>query len=323
MTIGIGATGPNAGLAVWRALAVAERVAEGSIGGFAAFAAIGEAGTLLCAETQRGGSRTLFTEGETTGVAPPPEVATARYAAVISSGPDRPDPLAQFLAADPAVGLVTGHRLPNTKGSDGVALNQSVLSAMAGGLQAADALERVLSGNETADAGMIALGPDRGIAARNSALVATRPDLGAASQDDGHGAAVKILHNAISPTASLAPLLADIAMAVLAPVPVPAGHIIVNAGTPLVLGHAHRLLVDETDTALRIETSDPGILTGRHVCAAVYLGAVVHRAGSDVGRTIVEPNVLVENGHVVRMSGRSEFRIPYIALSPTRSRATG
>ena len=83
MTIGIGAAGPNAGLAVFRALAAAEAVGHGAIGGFAVFAVLTADGRVIRAETQRGGSATLFTDGETTGGPPPPEVASARFAAVV------------------------------------------------------------------------------------------------------------------------------------------------------------------------------------------------------------------------------------------------
>ena len=125
MTIGIGAIGPNAGLAVFKGLQAAERVGTGSIGGFAVFAAISEDGPLFMSETQRGGTATLFTAGETSGVLPPSEIAAAPYAAVMSSGPDRPAPLSQFLAADPAIGLVTGHRLPNARGARRRRIKQS------------------------------------------------------------------------------------------------------------------------------------------------------------------------------------------------------
>ncbi|MFP4126312.1 MAG: DUF6963 family protein, partial [Alphaproteobacteria bacterium] len=122
MTIGIAATGAGAGLAVFAALRAVERVGRGAIGGFASFVAISEAGELVQAETQRGGTATLFVDGEATGVAPPAAVAQARFAAVMSSGPDRPPPLARFTPGDAAVGLVSGHRLPNMPGVDGAPL---------------------------------------------------------------------------------------------------------------------------------------------------------------------------------------------------------
>src|SRR5437870_4273275 len=107
MTIGIAAHGSNAGLAVYKSLRAAERVGSGSIGGFATFAAITASGKLLRHATQRGGTSTLFLDGEITGTEPPSEVAAAPSAAVISSGPERPE-LEKLLTADPVAGLVTG-----------------------------------------------------------------------------------------------------------------------------------------------------------------------------------------------------------------------
>ena len=63
MTIGIAVTGPDAGLAAFEALRAVERVSRGAIGGFVSFVAIGAEGSLLRAQTQRGGTRTLFTRG--------------------------------------------------------------------------------------------------------------------------------------------------------------------------------------------------------------------------------------------------------------------
>lgn len=309
MTIGIGAAGPNAGLAVFRALVAAEAVGSGAIGGFAVFAALTADGKLFRAETQRGGTATLFTEGETTGTPPPAQVATAPFAALMSSGPDRPEPLSQFLAASEN-GLVTGHRLPNTPGPDGRPVNEAVLLAMAEGRSAEEALDLVLERAPQSDAGMIALGPDRGLAARNSRLVAARPDLGSATFNV-EGASVAVLHNAITPAAELAPLVAAVALGVMAPPHAIAGHAVVRAGTPLVGGDAHRLILGPDGAATRIETADRRILSGRHVCAAIYLGAAVVKEGTLLGRTVMEPNVVVEDGRILRLSGQDEVRIPY------------
>src|SRR3546814_12745762 len=72
MTIGIAVSGPLAGLAAFRALSAVERVGRGDIGGFASFVAISGAGGLLTADTQRGGTATLFGAKGT----PPPAFAS-------------------------------------------------------------------------------------------------------------------------------------------------------------------------------------------------------------------------------------------------------
>lgn len=311
MTIGIGATGPNAGLAVFRTLQLAERIGTGAIGGYAVFAAIDRDGILHRAETQRGGTATLFTAGERTGVAPPPEVAAAPFAAVMSSGPDRPAPLTQFLPADPHVGLVTGHRLPNGAGRDGRALNAAVLAAMAEGASAEAALRQVLETEPDADAGMIALGPGRGLFLLDSARVARRPDLGGTLARGPGGAAIAILHNAIWPVRTLAPLLAEAGLEVMVRAREPRGRVEVRAGTPVVLAGRDRVLVGPDGVASRIETTDARIVTGRHNCAAIYIGAeIVHQDGV-LGVATEEPNVVVEDGAIVSLSGQSRFHLAY------------
>ena len=219
MTIGIATTGESAGLAAFRALEAVERVARGAIGGFVSFVVISQAGDLLRAETQRGGTGTLFVEGERTGASPPPDVAGARFAALMSSGPDRPAPLAQFTPGDAAAGLVTGHRLPNMPG-DGAerALNQAVLARLASGADARSAVETELARHPEADAGLIALDRQGRLHAQNSAFVGGRGDLGAALlADDQRGHRVAVLHNAIHPIGGLAALAAGVAMDCMAP----------------------------------------------------------------------------------------------------------
>ncbi|MPT29156.1 MAG: hypothetical protein E2602_20150, partial [Achromobacter sp.] len=88
MTIGIAAYGSNAGAAVRAAALGAELLGHGAIGGFAVFAVLDEAGRVHHAACQRGGVTTLDL---------PPAWLRARHAALIESGPDRPEPLAQFL----------------------------------------------------------------------------------------------------------------------------------------------------------------------------------------------------------------------------------
>ncbi len=312
MTIGIAASGPGAGLAVFRALAAVERVGQGAIGGYAVFAAIDAAGTVHRAETQRGGTATLFTDGEATGVAPPPVVAEATFAGVMSSGPDRPEPLEQFLPARGGVGLVTGHRLPNSIGPSGRPLNIEVLERLAAGDDARTAVETVLGSDPEADAGVIAVDAAGRVHGANSARVARRPDLGRARRSDPTGTAVvEVLHNAIHPVAAIAELAACVALDSMYPPLRSDGHITVAAGTPLTAGDDCRVHVDADGTAQRIETTDRRILTGRHNCAAIQLGTEVLQDGRPLGRTVFEPNTVIEEGRVVRLSGRTTFRIGY------------
>ena len=236
MTIGIGAFGPKAGLAVHQALRAAERVGRGAIGGFASYAAITADGRLMRAETQRGGSSTLFTDGETTGVEPPEEVANAIAAGVISSGPDRPAPLTQFLPADGAAGLVTGHRLPNAKGAGGQPINEEILALLRSGRTAREAVDAVLDRNANSDTGIIAVDRSGQVYSRNAARVLRRPDLGHARREHASPkAVVEVLHNAIRPYPAAAALAADVALATMVGEPTEVGRVTVSAGCPVVL----------------------------------------------------------------------------------------
>lgn len=318
MTIGIAASGPNAGLAVLRALAAVEKVAEGAIRGYAVFAAVDEAGTLHRAETQRGGTTTLFVDGERTGVGAPEPIASARVAGVMSSGPDRPTPLTQFLPAEPGVGLVTGHRLPNAPSASARPINLDILERLHAGLDARAAVDAVLDVDPDADAGVIVVDGQGHLYARNSDRVARRPDLGQARREcAAAGAAVEVLLNAIFPAASVAALAADIALGVMVRSGGCDSHITVAAGLRVVAAEENRVRVDDNGRALLVETADHRILRGRWNCAAIYLGSQVVQGGQVVGWTVAEPNVLLEEGRIVSMSGQKSTRIGY-RINPRR-----
>jgi hypothetical protein len=304
MTIGIAVHGPMAGLATFRALQAVEHIARGAIGGFASFVAITAEGEMLRAETQRGGTGTLFTAGETTGVAPPPAFAEAPMAAVMSSGPDRPAPLGQFTPARAGVGLVTGHRLPNMTGVDGVPLNRAVLDRMARGEPAPEAARAELIRNPDADAGIIALDAAGRIFAGNSALVAKRPDIGRALVRAADGAfAVAVLHNAMHPHTPVAQLAAAIALDVVAPIDRADIWVRLDAGTPVELGSENCLSVDGANVARTVTVTEPGWLVGRRDGAVVGFAAAVRRGDELLGYATAEPYGVVEAGRIVSLSG--------------------
>lgn len=314
MTIGIGACGPNAGLAVYLALAAAERVGQGAIGGFATYAAITADGELLRHETQRGGSSTLFIDGETTGGPPSEKVARATIAGVISSGPDRPNPLSQFLTADPRGGLVTGHRLPNSLNAEGRPMNLVALDHLIAGKSAQQAVDAVIGGNLEADIGLIAVDRRGGAHSRNSDRVRRRPDLGHARLEDAAvGAVVEVLHNAIRPYPVVASLAAAVALQAMAGVPQPAGWITIKAGVPLAAGRENAVHCDRNLVALRVETTDVALTRGRHACAGIYLHSAVYRDGEPVGLTMFEPITTVIDGKITEMSGQASLRMSYRA----------
>jgi hypothetical protein len=308
MTIGIATVGPNAGLGLFKGLRAAERVGTGSIGGFATFAAITADGRLLRHQTQRGGSSTLFLDGETTGVDPSEEVATAPLAAVISSGPERPD-LEKLVTADPKVGMVTGHRLPIVVGVDGVPLNQQVLDLMREGRSPQEAVDYVMDRNREADAGLIAVAADGRVYARNSDRVRRRPDLADFRQSSPDGKAqVVVFYNAIRPYAVIAPLVAQIALDAMLGLPQPDGEIFIPPAIPVREGPEIAIYCDANGTAQYMTTPDRQALTGKHVGAVIQYGAPVYADGTLIGTAMFEVMTLVEDGRLMRLSGQPSMQ---------------
>ena len=156
----VAAAGAQAGAAVFDAVLGAELLGRGAIGGFVVFAVLDEQGRLQYRTTQRGGVTALDL---------PASWRDARVAAVISSGPDRPEPLTQFLAGADGLGLVTGHRLPNQPGADGRPLNRMALDLMAEGAPPQQAIDAVLAAHPEWDAGLIALHAQDGLGLGNNA----------------------------------------------------------------------------------------------------------------------------------------------------------
>ncbi|MCY4451461.1 MAG: hypothetical protein OXC01_05885 [Immundisolibacterales bacterium] len=312
MTIGIGAFGPNAGRAVFDALAAAEKVGAGAIGGFVTYAAIGEHGEQLRSETQRGGTSTLFTDGETTGVGPPKSFASARVAGVISSGPDRPAPLAQYVPADPRGGLVTGHRIPPTTGVDGKPMNGDVLERLVAGERAARAVDEVVAANPEGDCGLIAIDMKGGAHCRNTERVLRRPDVGTAlRRDEASGAVVAVLHNAIRPWPVLAELVAAVALDTMIGEGEPKGWVTIEAGTLIEMGPENAVHCDPAGVAERVTTTDPAIGERGELGAAIYLASAVYIGGELVGRTTFEPITSIENGRFAVLSGKTSLRMSY------------
>jgi hypothetical protein len=313
MTIGIGAHGPNAGKAVFEGLRTAEKIGKGAIGGFAVYAALGEEGQLIRFQTQRGGSKTLIISGEDTGLDPPEEVSTAKSAALISSGPDRPEPLTQFVGADPKGGIVTGHRIPNALSVEGVPLNEQALKQLIGGSTAQEAIDTVINANLEIDAGLIAIDLQGRVYSRNSNRVSRRPDLGHARlEDPRNGAVVEVLHNAIRPFPILASVVAAVALEEMVGMPKPSGWVTVNAGTPFILGEENAVLCDHNLIATKLLTTDPVLVSGRHICVAIYIHSAVYSDGKYLGKTMFEPISVVEDGRLIEMSGQKKVKMSFM-----------
>jgi hypothetical protein len=185
---------------------------------------------------------------------------------------------------------------------------------MRNGASVQDAVDNVLSENLEADAGFIAVDHRGGMYSRNSDRVARRPDIGHARLSDARsGAVVEVLHNAIRPRAVLAPVAAAVALEAMLGTEPPAGWATVHAGTKVVLGPMNALRCDENLIATECVTTDPLIVHGHHVCAAIYLHSVVYRGEQRIGVTTVEPITTVENGRITQLSGQKSVRLSYTA----------
>ena len=191
----------------------------------------------------------------------------------MSSGPNRPSPLAQFTPGDPRVGLVTGHRLPNTVGAGGTPLNEEVLALMRAGAAPAEAVAQVADDNPTVDGGLIALSLDGRICAKDTAYVARFPDRNEAVLGPSqNGCVVAVLHNAIRPHRSLATLVAEVALDRMDPPDVADDSLRLNSGVPVERGEGNAIHANELRTATFITVGDPKYLHGRWSMGMVCRG---------------------------------------------------
>lgn len=298
MTIGLGMAGPRAGLAVLRALAAVERVGRGAIGGFVSMAVITTDGQVVRAETQNGGSASLHPDAVAA-------MSSAPFAALISSGPNRPPPLSRFVAADPRFGLVTGHRFPVVLSDEGIPLNQCVLERMAAGDSAGAAVPRLVHAYPDIDAGLIAVALNGDVFADNTHLVAQRSDRGAALQrsDDGT-VSVAVLHNSIHPVAPLAELAAWTALDVAQPPDVAMDSVLLRRGAKLVASPRDALCLTADGDVDRIETRQLRLLRPDPVEGSpVLAGTIVMRAEQPIGIVVSEPYCVSRDGQVFSVDG--------------------
>ncbi|OZI70823.1 DUF6963 family protein [Bordetella genomosp. 12] len=288
MTIGVAASGERAAWAVRDAVLGAELLGRGAIGGFAVLAILDEQGRVDYRSTQRGGVTALDL---------PASWQCARVAAAISSGPDRPEPLTQFLAGESALGLVTGHRLPNQAGGDGTALNQAVLQRMKAGMGPQQAVDEVLAAHGEWDAGLIALDTRGRLGMGNSVRVTRRDDVGELRRQT-HQGSLGLLHNSIYTRAPLAPDLAELAWARLTGRAGGLQLLTLAAPVHLELGKTDRVHIDAQGRIQGLETADPRLAGLQRAATAVYLGAGIWRDGRWVGRAQTELYAELRGGTV-------------------------
>ncbi|MFC4670462.1 DUF6963 family protein [Seohaeicola nanhaiensis] len=279
MTIGIAAYGSGAGRAVLNGVLATEVLGCGSIGGFVVVSFLDDQGLHRQFSGQRGGIAAL---GAYDGL------TEARCAAVISSGPDRPEPLSQFLAGD-GMALVTGHRLPQRPGASGKPLNLSALERIRHGQAPQDAVRAELDENAEADCGLIAVTSDGRIGFANSARVRRRADLIEAYRSE-HGRGYALLGNSIhfNRPRQTVTAIGDLIWSTLAGNN--SGCFLAQLARPVPVSAADedRIDLDETGDVLRIARADPWWPASPGVVTVVYSRTPVWQGGRQVGTCITE-----------------------------------
>jgi len=286
MTIGIAAFGTHAGAAVYDAVLATELLGRGAITGFAVFAVLDASGFLHYRVTQRGGVTSLDI---------PAEWKNMQVAALISSGPDRPVPLTQFLAGAEGRGLVSGHRLPNQAGKDGTPLNEAALSRMISGEHPQSAVDAVLQAHPEWDAGLVAIDTQGRLGMGNSARVTRRDDLGAFRRETPV-ASLGLLHNSIYARSGMTDDVGELAWARLQGRAGGWCFISLNRTVPLTMAELDCVHIDEDGAIVALDIANPRVMTLERPGAAAYLGAEVRRLGEPVGKVITELYVPIRGG---------------------------
>lgn len=304
MTIGIAATGPWAGAGVLAGLRAVENIASGAIGGFVSLAVLTQDNQLLRAETQVNGTRGLF-RGPV-----PKRILNAPFAGLISSGPDRPEPLSQFVAAAPGIGIVTGHRFPQSAVGDGRPANRLILEAMEAGAAPGAAIDGLIAQYPDLDAGFIALSVTGEIGLGNMPSVLRRSDHGAAIwQSDTGRAQVATIHNAILPRRTLAALTNEIVLDEMRHREMTVHVITVSAGAVLRHGPCAEIHVDQTCNAVRILHPDAGDMRGT-VSFGLGDRVKVLKQGEFLGWLGLEPFMTITDGTILSLDGKPFVDLP-------------
>lgn len=290
MTIGVAAYGPNAGAAVRSAVLGAELLGRGAIGGFAVFAVLGDDGKVQHRVTQRGGIGTLDL---------PESWLHMRRAAVISSGPDRPEPLEQFVPGTDGLALVTGHRSPHLAGRGGLPLNRQVLQRIAAGASPQDAVDATLEENPESDAGLIALDMQGRLGWGNTRRVLRRDDRGSCQRDSG-AARIALLHNSIPCCGALAESVADLAWSCLTGQAMPTRFLHLRESVPIRASDRDRVHVRDDGEIVSVDSSDPLLPAANRRGWAVYLGAEIWQGERLVGHAASELGIEIAQGRLCK-----------------------
>ena len=310
MTIGIAAFGPKAGAGIIAGLGAVEKIGRGAIGGFVSLVVLTDDGRLLRASVQVGGSEALFPEDL------PPEIAQTQCAGLISSGPNRPEPLSQFITAKIGVGIVTGHRMPHTEGKDKIALNSMVLAEMEAGRYPQTAIDYVLNLYPNADAGFLAVSVNGRMGIGNCKSVLARGDKGMAILNvKSRTAKIATIHNAIQPHSLISTLSNQVGKDKMCHQGGPEQWITIKSGITVKSGTTAQVHVDSSRMVKNIVIQNNLFLNDS---CAVGLGDIVEvlSHGVRLGWLGYEPFMTLLNGQVVEIDGYKEIKLPVLSQHP-------
>jgi len=315
MAFGMVAFGNKAGEAIFRGLEYAEKISWNCIGGFTVLAYLDKNGKFKSFETQRGGTRTLFTEGEETGVNPPEELSNSRIAGLIAGGPDRLEPLTQFLAYKDNVGIITGHRIPTYNSVNNKPINQEVLSHIEKGLTANEAIDKVFDENPECDTGLLSIDMKGNIGMRNSEKVLRNIEsIGYAKRSNTENR-IEVLLNEIFPHQETAELAAETGFSIMNFKEEENIEITVRAGTKVNHGKEDIVKVDNNLIAKEIYTTDINLLTGLQICIVPYKNSKIIQNDNIIGKLDIEAIVNLQDGVIKDLEGQSEVKLTMKGIS--------
>ncbi|MEM7259497.1 MAG: hypothetical protein AAF404_19140, partial [Pseudomonadota bacterium] len=163
----------------------------------------------------------------------------------------------------------------------------------------------IVSVNPTADCGLIAVNCAGGGGAANTVCM-NRPDAGMTSgqRDD---TSVWILHNAVRPFKSLAPILAEIALDVMRPAVTETGHVLFKEGCLVEAGESPQIHVDASGMVEKIVV---GLSTSREA-QALDIGCqpTIYSHGKSIARLVYEPLLMVRDNRLLSADGESILQV--------------
>ena len=309
MTIGIVVRGPQAGTALVNSLSAIESIAEGSIGGFVSFVVLDKDHTPTFYKCQAGGITSLFACENKSDL--PIELMNATRAALISSGPNRPEPLHRFLAWDDKGNLVSGHRFPHMQTKQNIPLNQQALSILQMYGSDEHRLDELIEQNPDLDAGLVTMDAHGCIYQSNTARVAARGDTASRNMQTPEYA-YSITLNSILPPDPIAEILAVKLQRRLELDRRPVLH--VTTDSPISNSNVKSVEIDDTGRVVNINTPERHWFSPEHEGALIETGTIVLRDSVTIGKVHEEPYVISRNGKIIALSGKQNVSLRYAAL---------